>query len=95
MSTPTSQEDKIRVLKDILKAIHSGASPNELKSRFREILASVSPLEILLVEQELVREGVPVNEILKLCDLHVELYREYLASRELLGVPRGHPWIYY
>ena len=91
MSTPVSQEEKVRALKEMLKAIHSGASPNELKSRFREILASVSPLEILLVEQELVREGVPVNEILKLCDLHVELYREYLASRELLGVPRGHP----
>ncbi|MEM0059857.1 MAG: DUF438 domain-containing protein, partial [Desulfurococcaceae archaeon] len=76
---------------DVLRAIHSGISPSELKAKFRDVLANVSPIEIPLIEQELVKEGVSVNDILKLCDLHVELFREYLASRELQGVPRGHP----
>jgi len=84
-------ESKKEILKDVLRAIHSGISPSELKAKFRDVLANVSPIEIPLIEQELVKEGVSVNDILKLCDLHVELFREYLASRELQGVPRGHP----
>ena len=87
MSTSSKKE----VLKNLLKAIHSGVDPSELKAKFRDILASISPLEIPLVEQELVKEGVPVGDILKLCDLHVELFREFLASRELKDLPRGHP----
>ena len=87
----TSMDNKKEVLKNLLKAIHSGVSPSELKAKFREVLAGVSPFEILLVEQELVKEGVPVGDILKLCDLHVELFREFLASRELRELPRGHP----
>lgn len=45
----------------------------------------------MLIEQQLVREGVPVQEILRLCDLHVALFRDHLAKRELKGVPEGHP----
>jgi DUF438 domain-containing protein len=84
-------ESKKEILKDVLRAIHSGISPSELKAKFRDVLANVSPIEIPLIEQELVKEGVSVNDILKLCDLHVELFREHLASRELQGVPKGHP----
>jgi PAS domain S-box-containing protein len=82
---------KVELVKSLLRAIHGGARPEELSTRFREVLSEVSPAEIVLIEQQLVREGVPVGEILKLCDLHVQLFREYLASRELSGVPRGHP----
>ncbi len=82
---------KVELVKSLLKAIHEGASPEELSARFRDVLSEVSPAEIVLIEQQLVREGVPVSEILKLCDLHVQLFREYLASRELVGIPRGHP----
>jgi hypothetical protein len=55
-------------------------------------LRQVSPIEIPFLEQQLVREGlVTVNDILKLCDLHVELFRESLETRTLQGVPSGHP----
>jgi len=84
-------ENKKEILKELLKAIHRGVSPSELKAKFREVLASISPVEIPFIEQELVKEGVSISDILKLCDLHVELFREFLATRELAGVPRGHP----
>ncbi|MEZ0394166.1 MAG: DUF438 domain-containing protein [Desulfurococcaceae archaeon] len=83
--------DKVQVVKELLKSIHRGASPEELKARYGDLLAAISPLEIVAVEQQLIREGVSINEILKLCDLHVALFRDYLASRELRGLPRGHP----
>jgi DUF438 domain-containing protein len=83
--------NKIETLKSILKDLHKGEPLEELKRRFKDVLESLSPFEIPLVEQELVREGVPIPEILRLCDLHVELLRDVLRSDELKGVPMGHP----
>ena len=83
--------EKVDALKKLLKDIHSGADPRELRVKFKDLLTKVSPFEIPLIEQQLVREGIPVSDILGLCDLHVELFREALMSRELRDVPRGHP----
>lgn len=85
------EEKKIELVKSLLKKIHEGIKPEELSREFSEVLRHVTPFEIVLIEQQLVREGFRVNDILKLCDLHVQLFREYLASRELSGVPEGHP----
>ncbi|MET1159641.1 MAG: DUF438 domain-containing protein [Thermoprotei archaeon] len=85
------EREKIELVKSILKEIHRGASVEELKNRFREVLAQISPFEIPIIEQQLLQEGFRVEDILKLCDLHVELFREVLEARELKGVPRGHP----
>jgi DUF438 domain-containing protein len=90
VSTSNSNE-KIEIIKEILKAIHQGEKIEELKKRFESILQQVSPFEIPLIEQQLVKEGISVNEVLKLCDLHVELFRESLQSRELKNIPKGHP----
>jgi len=82
---------KLYLIKELLKAIHRGEDVNELKRRFTDVLSQISPLEIPLIEQELIKDGVSVNEILKLCDLHVALFRDYLQSREIKDLPSGHP----
>lgn len=83
--------EKIELLKNILRELHKGVSIEELRRKFKDALEGISPFEIPLVEQELVREGVPISEILRLCDLHVELLRDLLRPSELKDVPRGHP----
>ncbi len=85
------EERKVELVKNLLKKLNEGVKPEELGREFSEVLKQVSPIEIALIEQQLVREGLGVNEILRLCDLHVQLFREYLASRDLRGVPEGHP----
>ncbi|MEM1931559.1 MAG: DUF438 domain-containing protein, partial [Sulfolobales archaeon] len=82
---------KLELVKAILKDLHRGTGVDELKERFKRVLEMVSPFEIPLIEQELVKEGVPITDILKLCDLHVELFREFLQARELGNAPIGHP----
>lgn len=84
-------EERKEALKNVIKLLHSGVTVEELKSKYRDLLSTISPFEIPLIEQELVKEGLSVKEILSLCDLHVSLFRESLVSRELEGVPRGHP----
>jgi DUF438 domain-containing protein len=82
---------KVELVKELLKAVHRGESVNELKKRYSGVLSQISPVEIPLIEQQLVKEGISIDDILKLCDLHVELFREFLKSRELRDVPKGHP----
>ncbi len=91
MSTKNTDKEMVEEIKKILRELHHGGDVEEVKRRFGDILSRVSPSEIPLIEQQLVKEGVPIEEILKLCDLHVALFREHLQPRELKGVPKGHP----
>lgn len=76
MSVGTLEEKK-ELMKRILKSLHEGEDVDSLRRRFGAALRRVSPLEIPLIEQELVREGVPVSEILRLCDLHLHVLPSY------------------
>lgn len=69
-------EYKKEQLKKLLLRIHEGESVEKLKEEFRTVLSNISPLEIPLIEQELVKEGISARDIAKMCDLHVELFRE-------------------
>jgi hypothetical protein len=85
-------ERKKEILKNLLKQIHEGKDVQELKEEFREVLASISPLEIPLIEQELVKEGISTREIAKMCDIHVELFRESVEGAfDVKDLPPGHP----
>jgi len=85
------RELKKKRLKEILRKLSQGEDVSELKKEFKDLLNSVSPLEIPLIEQELLAEGVPAEEIANMCDLHVELFRESVSKRSNIGVPSGHP----
>jgi len=87
----SSFEDRKEKLKEAIKLLHRGESLESVKSKYAELLQSINPIEIPAIEQELVKEGLPVTEILKLCDLHVDLFRKFLESQELKNIPEGHP----
>ena len=51
-------------LKAIIRDLHAGADLEEIKQRFKELLGEVvSPSEISEMEQALINEGMPVEEI--------------------------------
>jgi len=83
-------DDRKRMLKEVITQLHAGASPQEVKERFRQVLEGVSPVEIAKIEQELVTEGTPREEIRRLCDVHMAVFREQLEKQKL-DVPAGHP----
>ncbi|NJE84596.1 DUF438 domain-containing protein [Thermococcus sp. CX2] len=89
-----NREYKKEQLKNLLKKIHEGEDVNKLKAEFKAVLSSISPLEIPLIEQELVKEGISAKEIAKMCDIHVELFREAVSGTDELeekDLPEGHP----
>ena len=86
-------EAKKEKLKDMLKKLQEGVDEDAIKEEFKDVLRSISPLEIPLIEQELVAEGISPKEIARMCDIHVEIFRESVrgAENEIKELPSGHP----
>jgi len=85
-----TNEEKKKLIRQIIKELHAGAHPQQVKTRFKEALAGLSSVEIAKVEQELAREGMPREEIQRLCDVHLEVFREQLQQQKT-SVPSDHP----
>jgi len=84
------EETKKQMIKDLIQQLHAGVSPDEVKEKFKEVLKDIGPVEIAQVEEELVNEGLPRQEIQKLCEVHLAVFRESLR-KPLSEVPPGNP----
>ncbi len=83
---------RVNALKKALKRLHEGVEPSKVKEEIKEVLKGLKPWEIPVVEQELVKEGVKPEDIVALCDAHIELFKDALRGpEELKDVPAGHP----
>ena len=85
-----NNEDRKERLKDMIKRLHTGTKPDELKEEFKEIFKGVEAVEISKIEEELIKEGMPKEEILRLCDVHLAVFRESLEE-EKPPLAEGHP----
>lgn len=83
------EESKAK-LKDMIRRLHAGESPAALKDEFREVLDDVGPEQISRLEEELIAEGMPREEMRRLCDVHLMVFRETLESGGRLAPP-WHP----
>ena len=82
--------DVKKLVKDLIKQLHEGKSPEEVKRQFRNTLQEVSSTQIAQAEQELVKEGMPQEEIRKLCDVHLAVFRESL-DKQRIELEADHP----
>lgn len=87
-----NKANRVRVLKDIIKHLHAGNPPEQVQRQMREIVRQTDASEIMAMEQELMAEGMPVEEIRAMCDLHSQVTRDVLVQiptrRE---IALGHP----
>ena len=92
-TSPVSAPDpeKTAALKAILLDLHDGAPFDDLKKRFDELIEGVEPMEIVAMEQELIKEGIPTEEVKRLSDLHVDLFKDALGESVIPVTPDGHP----
>lgn len=74
-----------QVLKELIKDLHNGHSVEEVKERFAKLIEGVSVSEIAEMEQALIREGMPVEEIQALCDVHAAVFK---GSIEEIHIPQ-------
>lgn len=89
-----NREYRQQVLKDLIKELHQGKTVDEVKAKFQETFADVSTEEIAQLEQALMAEGMPVEEIQRLCDVHAAFFKGSIEqihpSSKLEEIP-GHP----
>lgn len=92
-SAPAASDREARkeILKGIIRDLHKGGDVGELKARFAGLVGSVTGGEIGALEQELIAEGLPEEEIRKLCDLHVKVFEDALSVPSAPEVGAGHP----
>lgn len=91
MSELIDNRQRRETLKQIILDIHQNKSPRELKERFRELLSDVGATEIAALEQELIQEGLPAEEIKSLCDIHVSVFQDSLDKQPKSQELGGHP----
>jgi DUF438 domain-containing protein len=85
------QQRRMALLKHMILQLHGGEAPESVRPQLIRLLGRVPYDEVVAVEQELIREGMPTEEILKFCDLHKLALNPSLAPDEERGVPAGHP----
>jgi len=83
-------ENKKKILKEIITQLHAGVPPQQVKEKFKQFLGSISSEEIAKIENELVKEGMPREEIQRLCDVHLAVFREQL-ERQKPEIPPENP----
>jgi DUF438 domain-containing protein len=67
-------------LKELIKSLHEGKTVDEVKEEFQKHFGNVSTSEISQIEQELVKEGLPIEEIQRLCDVHASVFKGSIAD---------------
>jgi len=83
-----SRKDK---LKEILLQIHHGGSTEAVQNELLLSLSQIPYGEVVEVEQELISEGLPEEEILDLCDAHSAVLEGRVDLSALKPVAEGHP----
>ncbi len=82
---------KEQELRKIIKDLNEGSDIKKVKRDFDKLIRDISPEEIANVEQSLIDEGVPVEHVQKLCDIHVQVFDDALKKQGKTKVLPGHP----
>ena len=96
--TNSSRDQRIQVLKDILLRLHHGASPDSVETDFQAHFSDVSPIEVSLMEHELMNgdHGVGFEDVMKLCTVHAKVMAAGVQGKEVPDSEQeGHPvWLF-
>lgn len=86
-----NSEHRKGLLRHMLLQLHEGTAPEQIKKRLKEILPSIPYNEVVEVEQALIAEDIPVEEIIALCDVHTQVLEGSIDTTKTREIPEGHP----
>ena len=86
-----NSQSRKELLKHMFLQLHEGVAPAEARARMVELMAKIPYGEVVEVEQELIQEGLPESEVLRLCDVHTEALEGHIDLSGMKIVPPGHP----
>ncbi len=86
-----NSQSRKELLKHMILQLHEGVAPEAVKSRLVELMAKIPYGEVVEVEQELITEGLPEEEVLRLCDVHTQALEGHIDLAGMKIVAPGHP----
>ncbi|MDP1989671.1 MAG: DUF438 domain-containing protein [Syntrophales bacterium] len=89
--SPHSREQRQELLRGIIKDLHDGLPLADAQKRFNEHFSDVSAGEIAAMEQALIAGGVSQSDVKRLCDVHVQVFKDALDPAAVPSMPEGHP----
>ncbi len=82
---------RIETLKRVIRRLHDGADPAELKTELAGLLDEVGATEVAAMENELMAEGMPEEELQRLSDEHADELGDRLGHEAAAEAVPGHP----
>jgi hypothetical protein len=86
-----NSENRKLQLKSLILKLHEGTSEAEVRDELLETLRSIPYGEVVEVEQQLISEGLPEEEVLRLCDAHSAVLQGNIDLTGAKQIPEGHP----
>ncbi|MDO4633864.1 MAG: DUF438 domain-containing protein [Eubacteriales bacterium] len=81
--------DTAEQIKTYLKRLGAGESLEQVQKDFVQKFAEVEASEIMKAEQELIREGTPITEVQKLCDVHSALFHGTTKEEKIANAEKA------
>jgi DUF438 domain-containing protein len=78
-------------LKELILKLHHGESQESVREELLVSLSNIPYGEVVEVEQELIEEGLPEEEVLDLCDAHSAVLHGTVDLSASKSIPDGHP----
>jgi PAS domain S-box len=86
-----NREYRQKVLKELITELHNGKNIEEVQERFHDLIHNISTKEISEMEAALIKEGMPVEEIQRLCDVHASVFKGSIEEIHHPDKAPGHP----
>ncbi len=89
-----NREHKQKILKELIMELHNGKSIEEVKPRFEKLIQGVTTSDIAEMEENLIKEGMPVENVQALCDVHSAVFKGAIEEIHRVNSPidiPGHP----
>lgn len=69
-------EERVKLLKSYIERVTNGEAMEDVQKDFKDNFSNVAAKEIAKAEQAMMAEGVPFEQIQKLCDIHSVLFHD-------------------
>jgi DUF438 domain-containing protein len=79
------------LLKHLILQLHVGAAPAQVQRQLVRMLGQVPYGMVVEVEQELIEDGMPPEEVTRLCHLHGAALEGVIDRSDAAVAPEGHP----
>lgn len=89
-ASPESEpEDRTKQLKRYLRRLGAGEDLESVRADFVKDFSDVEASEIMKAEQELLKEGAPLTEVQKLCDVHSALFHGTTTEEKIANAEKA------